>query len=198
MASESPTWVVLAGGRGARMGGPKVELELDGRRLIDHVIDAIPDEDEVIVVGPDIGFTRSVDTCVEQPRFGGPVAALAAALPRIRSPRFVLLAADMPRATPLARTLCALPQDADVLIPVDVDGRRQPMCSCWRTEAVRSAVAEMATVDGAPLHALIDRLSVGEVPVLDAVPLRDIDTPADLFAARAAPHGQGGGPQQAR
>jgi molybdopterin-guanine dinucleotide biosynthesis protein A len=184
MASESPTWVVLAGGRGARMGGPKPELELEGRRLIDHVIDAIPQDDSVIVVGPDIPIARAVDTCVEEPRFGGPVAALAAALPRIRTARFVLIAADMPWAVPLARTLCALPQDSEVLIPVDADGRRQPLCSVWRTDAARAAIARLAAVDGASMHGLLGFLAVREVPAAEPAGLRDIDTPGDLAAAR--------------
>lgn len=184
MASESPTWVVLAGGRGARMGGPKVELEIDGRRLIDHVIDAIPDDEQVVVVGPDFALARAVDTCVEEPRFGGPVAALAAALPRITSARFVLIAADMPWAAPLARTLCARPQDSDVLIPLDADGRRQPMCSLWRTDAARAAIAGLAAANGASMHALIESLSVREIPAADPTGLWDVDTPDDLAAAR--------------
>lgn len=184
MASESLTWVVLAGGRGARMGGQKAERALAGRRLIDHVIDAVPEHDPVIVVGPDIAFARAVDTCVEEPRFGGPVAALAAALPRVGTVRFVLIAADMPWAVPVAQRMCALPQDADVLIPIDADGRRQPLCSVWRTDAARSAIDGLATVEGAPMHRLIDALSVREIPADDPARLRDIDTPEDLAAAR--------------
>lgn len=186
MASDSPTWVVLAGGRGTRMGGPKVECELDGRRLIDHVVDAIPADDPVIVVGPALDLTREVRTCVEEPRFGGPVAALAAALPLIDTERFVLIAADMPWVVPQARSLLAHQSDDDVLVAVDADGRRQPMCSSWRTSSARSATVQLPAVQGASLHALMDRLTVREIPTGDAAGLVDIDTPDDLAAAHAA------------
>lgn len=192
MASDSPTWVVLAGGRGTRMGGPKVECELDGRRLIDHVVDAIPADDQVIVVGPALDLTREVRTCVEEPRFGGPVAALAAALPLIDTERFVLIAADMPWVVPQARSLLAHQSDDDVLVAVDADGRRQPMCSIWRTVRARAAIEELPAVQGASLHALLDRLAVCDAPIGDAAGLLDIDTPDDLAAARAARGGMAG------
>lgn len=192
MASGSPTWVVLAGGRGSRMGGSKVELELDGRRLIDHVVDAIPDGDPVIVVGPELELARPVRFCIEEPRYGGPAAALAAALPLIDTARFVLLAVDMPRAVPLALDLCRLDRDADVVVLLDAAGRRQPMCSCWRTESARSAMQGMGSIDGAPLHRLMASMSVAEVPAGEPARLADIDTPADLRAARVI---RGGAPQ---
>ena len=186
MAPESPTWIVLAGGRGTRMGGPKLELELEGRRLVDHVVDAIPADDRVIVVGPLHGFARGVETCIEEPRHGGPVAALAAALPLIRTDCFILLGADMPRAVPIAVELASVPHDADVVVAVDAEGRRQPMCARWRTDAARAAVASLPVVSGASLHALLDLLTVHEISAADPAGLRDIDTPDDLAAARSA------------
>jgi len=46
--------IVLAAGRGARMGSPKQLLELDGRPLLQHVIDAAaaaPLEGVIVVLG---------------------------------------------------------------------------------------------------------------------------------------------------
>lgn len=192
MAPDSPTWVVLAGGRGTRMGGPKVDCELGGRRLIDHVVDAIPADDPVIVVGPTLDLRRKVRTCLEEPRFGGPVAALAAALPLIDTERFVLIAADMPWVVPQALSLLAQQSADDVLVAVDADGRRQPLCSAWCTAYARTATAALPTVQGASLHALLDLLTVRDVPTGDAAGLIDIDTPDDLAAARAAHEGMAG------
>ncbi|MEU4744233.1 NTP transferase domain-containing protein, partial [Actinosynnema sp. NPDC023658] len=50
-----PSWaaVVLAGGRGSRLGGvDKASLVVDGRTLLDHVLDAVAAARQVIVVGP--------------------------------------------------------------------------------------------------------------------------------------------------
>lgn len=191
MASDPPTWVVLAGGRGSRMGGVKVELELAGRRLVDHVVDAIPAGDPVIVVGPPLEISREVEFCREEPAFGGPVAALAAALPRIGTDGFVLIAADMPWAVPIALDLIALRTDADLVIAVDHEGRPQPMCSWWRTVAAHAAIDSLDAVEGRSLMSLVDRMQSRRVMVDDPSALVDLDTPGDLAAARASREGLG-------
>ncbi|WP_275693401.1 NTP transferase domain-containing protein [Nocardioides sp. TF02-7] len=45
--------VVLAGGRGSRLGGfDKAGIEVRGRTLLEHALDAVVDAAEVVVVGP--------------------------------------------------------------------------------------------------------------------------------------------------
>jgi len=186
MAAVPPTWVVLAGGRAERMGAPKPDLDIAGRRLIDLVLAPIPAADPVIVVGPPMALDRPVRFCLEEPRFGGPVAALAAALPHVTSARLVLIAVDMPWATPLALRLLDADPRAMVIVPVDADGKRQPLCSVWRTEAARHALDAIGSADGVSMHRLLAGVDVIETVVLEAGPLRDLDTPADLRAAAAA------------
>lgn len=77
------TAVVLAGGRGSRMGGvDKPRIEVDGRTLLARVIAGIPTDVPIVMVGPmhDDAIARKVRVVREEPVFGGPVAALAAAL----------------------------------------------------------------------------------------------------------------------
>ena len=50
MAHESFAAVVLAGGRAARLGGfDKASIEIDGRTLLTHALDAVVDASEVVV-----------------------------------------------------------------------------------------------------------------------------------------------------
>ena len=81
------TVVLLAGGKGSRMGGVnKAELTLNGYAFRDRILLALISVPQIIVVGPTfkaenpkISFTR------EQPIGGGPVAAISAAIPLVRS-----------------------------------------------------------------------------------------------------------------
>src|SRR4029079_9730524 len=73
--------VVLAGGRGRRLGGPsKPEVVVGGRALLDHALAAVAAADRVVVVGPS-GLARpGIPRVLEDPPDGGPVAGLAAGL----------------------------------------------------------------------------------------------------------------------
>ena len=69
--------VVLAGGRAARLGGAdKASVEVDGRTLLAHALDAVIDAAEVVVVGEHVPTDRPVTFILEDPRYGGPAAAL--------------------------------------------------------------------------------------------------------------------------
>lgn len=73
--------VVLAGGRGQRLGGVrKPEVRVDGRALLDRVLDATGSARRVVVVGPAELARPGVRTVLEDPPDGGPVAGLDAGL----------------------------------------------------------------------------------------------------------------------
>lgn len=77
--------IVLAGGEGRRFeGASKPDVEVDGRRMIDHVLDAVAGARRIAVVAPpefDVGREdpRIVQT-MEDPPLGGPAAGVAAGL----------------------------------------------------------------------------------------------------------------------
>lgn len=196
--------VILAGGRGSRLGGAsKGDLEVGGRRLVDIAVSAAREAGaaRIVVVGP---VTVDAPTVVvrEEPPFGGPAAGLAAALPRVAAQRVLVLACDLPRAAELVALLLgnggqrregrhesardlADRLGADGRVVVDGDGRTQWLAGLYRTQAIRDAVATwgQANVDGLPVRRLLEPL--------DLAPLRDeegasadIDTPEQLATAR--------------
>lgn len=187
-----PAWtaVILAGGRSRRLGGAdKTRAEVHGRTLLDHILDDLPGEIPVIVVGAERPTSRTVLWCREDPEFAGPAAALAAALTHVATPRVGLLAGDMPDAVPVLLSLIGLDaQGSDAVVAIDAEGRLQPLCAVLACEAVREALAASPSVDGLSLRELFARMSVRGVPMGegDAVLLADIDSPADLDRARDA------------
>ncbi len=190
------TAVVLCGGAARRFGSDKTRTLLDGRPLLDHVLDGLPDDWPVLCVGEPRPTTRLVEWCREDPPGGGPVAAVAAALPHVRNEIVVVLGGDMPYAAEPATALAARltaelsaetgaePGDepgAGAVLGRDGDGRVQPLLAAYRTDALRATLPDPAA--GTPLMRLLDRLRTLVVPLPDGAAL-DVDTAADLERAR--------------
>ncbi|GAB3440966.1 hypothetical protein GCM10027517_16220 [Phycicoccus ginsengisoli] len=204
MPDTPVTAVVLCGGTGRRFGGDKTRAELGGTSILDHLLDGVPAGWTVLCVGDRRPTTRDVTWLREDPPGGGPVAALAAALPHVATPVLVALGGDMPYAAPAAPLLVArltaggtvadahgsgrgeaggdgTDPGVEVVAARDPGGRVQPLLAAYRVDALRAAVPEPAA--GAPLMRLLDRLRVEAVEVADPAAL-DVDTPDDLERAR--------------
>ena len=182
--------VVLAGGGASRLDGvDKMLVEVGGTRLIDRAVGAVAGADQAIVVGDPRPDVRDVRWVREDPPGGGPVAALAAGLALARSPRTVLLAADLPfvAARHVALLLDELGLDAsfDGVMFVDPHGRDQLLLSAWRTRRLRGALPTQTA--GAALRRVLAPLAVRRIP--GGQDLLDCDTPADLDLARRLTRG---------
>ncbi len=176
--------MVLCGGQGRRFGGDKTSADLAGRPILDHLLDDLPANWDVLCVGQRRPTGREVRWCREEPPGGGPVAALAAALPSVSSPVVVLLAGDMPYAGTAAAMLADRLAELDgveAVVGTDGDHRLQPLLGAYRAEALRRALP--GSPAGTPLMRLMDRLVVVTDPVGDQAGL-DVDTPDDLEQAR--------------
>jgi molybdopterin-guanine dinucleotide biosynthesis protein A len=164
--------VVLAGGRGSRLGGvSKPEVVVGGRALLDHALAAVRDAAQVVVVGPSSVARPGIRTVLEDPPGGGPVAGLAAGLAALSSPSdlVVVLACDVPRAGAVLPALrrAAAADGVDGARLVSADGRPQHLVAVYRTSALAAALARMATTSGASMRALLAGLNLTDVPDTD-------------------------------
>ncbi len=108
--------IVLAGGRGSRLGAPsKPAFVVGGRRLVDVALSAVGSARRIVLVGPGPA-PEGVLLAQEDPPFGGPVEAVSAgfaALPD-HADWTVLLACDLPGAEAgVTRLLSADPEPTD-------------------------------------------------------------------------------------
>ncbi len=178
--------IVLAGGRASRLDGiDKTALEFEGRTLLDLVVDAAHGSRRVIVVGTPPVSDR-YDTVREAPVFGGPAAALQAALSALDGSTaevVLVLAGDLPRVGGAIPRLLAhaaeMPPSVDGVIALDETGRRQYLTAVYRTRALRAAVA--GVVAGDSMRRVIDGLLLDEVPVPTGT-THDVDTWQDAEA----------------
>lgn len=186
--------VVLAGGAARRIGGvSKPVLEVGGRPMLHHVLDAVGDAAVRVVVGPaDLPLPDRVWRTREQPPGSGPVAAAAAGTALV--PRdtnlLALLAADLPFLTRDAVALlrsAATGDEVEGALYVDGDDRPQWLCGVWRAAALRPRLE--AAMPRAPLRDLLGplpaaRLRDGGTPSGRPPPWYDCDTGADLRHGR--------------
>jgi molybdopterin-guanine dinucleotide biosynthesis protein A len=134
----------------------------------------------VVVVGDPVPTTRPVTFTRENPRYGGPVAALLTGRDAFeRSPGMVaVVAVDMPRLT--HRTLRRLREavSGDGAVLVGPDGRRQ-LALVVRTERLDAVRPSHEAQHDMALHRLLAGLDLAEVPA-EGAEARDVDRWADL------------------
>lgn len=182
--------LVLAGGRGSRLGGTsKADVRLRGRRLLDHVLGAVSGAEATVVVGPDeVAVPADVRRTREDPPLGGPVAGIVTGLTLLtdgREPSAVtaVLACDAPflaTAVPRLLDVLAADPDADGAVLVDADGRPQWLSGCYRTAALQTALAGGDGQHRAVRRAFGD-LRLAHVPARGFEAL-DLDTWAEIEA----------------
>ena len=182
--------IILAGGRATRLGGaPKPLLRIGGVTLLQTAVDAAAAAGcrPIVVAGPAVGEDPRLTWVREDPPFGGPAAAIVAALPRIATAEVLLLAADLPRAREAAIAVlesAALAAPVDGLCLADESGRPQWLAGVYRTSALRRAAGRLAASGaGASMRDLLADLEIATVRA-PAGSTDDIDTWEDLEAAR--------------
>lgn len=196
--TERITGVVLAGGHGSRMGSPKASLLLNGRPLLDHVLDAIAlIANEIIVVRsalyplPAIHYAN-VEVLVDEAPDEGPLRALATAFGHTHTGLVVAVGCDMPFLNPnLMSRLVSLADGYDAVVPV-VETRLQPLHAVYRPAAAAIAAENALRTGERRVTGLLTRLHVREVERrewISADPTGtsffNINTPADLILAES-------------
>lgn len=197
--------ILLAGGRATRVGGAAKPLFAVGdRTLLQRAVDAACTRDAhpVTVVGPppprgtiESGNpARPVRLVREDPPFGGPAAAVVAALASWETSTTILpewtlvLACDLPGADAasarLVRDMMLLPPDTDGLCLADGSSRPQWLTGVYRTPALlRCAAALPDAGAAASVRALLSGLRIALVAA-PAEETADVDTWEDLSEAR--------------
>lgn len=182
--------VVLAGGRGRRMGGSgrKASLSLAGRPLIARPVEAIAAAcDRVAVVCKPSTQLPSLGTGVERwderEERRHPLAGLAFALERAGE-EVLVCAADMPFVGVEefgAVREAARGEPGESAVVAEAGGRLEPLLGVYRPSAL---AALRAAAEDARLTVVVERLE----PVLVPLPVervRSVNTPEELAAAEA-------------
>lgn len=180
---ESVAAVVLAGGQSLRFGSDKLAHPFEDSTLVGHLVDALPQDWEIVVVGPRRPFARPVTYTREDPPGTGPAAALLAGIRAAHArgaERVVCLPGDAPYGVGAARALLAALDRTDCCVGVDRHGLRQPLDVALRGAALTAFVAlDPVDLADASARRVINTFDPIEVELAEEW-LRDVDTPDDL------------------
>jgi molybdopterin-guanine dinucleotide biosynthesis protein A len=180
--------VILAGGQAARLDGvDKASVEIDGRTMLAHSLDVVMDAAEVVVVGEPVHTERPVTFTLENPRYGGPVAALLTGCDALlrTTPTVAVLAVDMPRLSPhTIRRLHDAADGHDGAVLVDPSGRRQ-LAFVVDRDRLGQVRPDHEAQHGMSIRALLEDLDLAEVGATGDEH-RDVDTWRDLLDIQEA------------
>jgi len=193
--------LVLCGGESQRMGRDKALLPLHGRSLLEGALAVLEPlcEEVWFASGPVPRYVAlgRLELCDRRPRGSGPLAALEAGLialrARGRGGYLALLACDMPGASSaLFRELAARAQ-SEGLDRCALAGARglEPLCAVYSDALLENVTAaldagdfRMRALERFPArHGALPRCA--ELELSDSALFRNLNTPADLEAARA-------------
>ncbi len=188
IAIERITALVLAGGRGSRMGSVDKGLQpFDGRPLIASVIDRIDPQVGTVLINANrhlacyAGFGRPViaDRVAGQP---GPLAGLHAGLAACETDYLVAVPCDAPfLPLDLVALLSASLDDGVDVAVAQTAARLHPVFCLMRRSVVDDLAAYLAA-DGRAVHRWIERLRYRAVSFDDERAFVNLNTIAELRA----------------
>jgi molybdopterin-guanine dinucleotide biosynthesis protein A len=135
---------ILAGGESRRMGRDKSQLLLENRTFTDRIAETLFQiTDSVTLVGSRQENSRYASVPDVFPAWGA-LGGLHAALAACRAEWAIVVACDLPFVTTeLFRHLNSLRDGHDAVVPLQPDGRPQPLSSLYRIETCLPRATEL-------------------------------------------------------
>jgi molybdopterin-guanine dinucleotide biosynthesis protein len=178
--------VLLAGGRGLRMGFDKRTLDVGGATLVERGVAALREVFSTVAVSlrteDDLDLAPTGCGVIYDEIPGSPLAGIASALAHFHEPIFVL-AADMPFAERAAiKEVVEAFDGVDVALPV-VHGQIEPLHAVYGRGCL-APIRELLSAGNHKIPDLYAKVRVAEVPFSTSALFFSINTPADLEDAR--------------
>ena len=194
-SSNIAGWII-AGGASRRMGKDKAALEIGGCSMIDLAARTLPSisEGRISIAGDRREFAPDLPAFPDMGAPGmGPISGLTTALANGNSEWIAVISCDMPFVTGEVFAILAshaLPKD-DAVVPIQHDGRPQPLCALYRRKPVLSKVRQLIETDDRSLRNLLSYLAIHYIPdsAFSVLPNAEnlffnINSPADYERAK--------------
>lgn len=184
-----PIGVVLAGGRGRRMGGAKAMVELRGKPLISYALEemaaALGDLAVLAKADTELPSLPGTTVWVEPQSHPHPLVGIRQALALAVGRAVLVCAADLPLVTAeLLRRLASAAGHGAPAVIASAQGRPQPLLGRYEPAALELLPDPEAAGDR-PLMEAVTAIGPRLLEVTDARTLFNVNTPDDLLQAAA-------------
>ena len=186
---------ILVGGQSSRMGTDKALLDLGGKSFVERVRGALA------AITTETSIVGAKEKCASWPKLRavedvhvkwGALGGLHAALAACRAEWAAVAACDLPFISgELFVRLASLRENFDAVVPVQMDGRWQPLCALYRAGVATERAAELIAQGERRPRALLDLINTRRVAFdeLRDLPGADrffinVNTPEDYANAR--------------
>lgn len=135
---------ILAGGASRRMGTDKSQLRIDGKTFTERIAETLLKvTDKVTIVGRTLDDSALPTVPDVYPQWGA-LGGLHAALSACDREWAIVVACDLPFVTSeLFLHLASLRMDHDAVVPLQQDGRPQPLAALYRIDPCRQRANEL-------------------------------------------------------
>jgi molybdopterin-guanine dinucleotide biosynthesis protein A len=187
---KNVTGLILAGGRGARMGGAdKGWVQVDGRPLVVSVVDRFAPQVGHLLISANRNLERyaALGTVVEDDvadangeRFAGPLIGVLSGLRRARTDWVAIVPCDAPNLpSDLVQRLASATLDTGAIAAcARVCGQLQPMFAVVKTNTVDQLASAISTGERA-MHRWLESLDAVAVKFDDAQAFVNVNTMPD-------------------
>jgi molybdopterin-guanine dinucleotide biosynthesis protein A len=157
---------ILVGGASSRMGQDKARLKFGDFTAVDLVADALHGvTDFVTTVGRLEANDSDLPNIPDLRRAWGPLAGIEAALRHATSSYSLIVGCDFPFVTAkLFERLMQSTEDADAVVPLQNDGRPQPLCAVYRVETCLPATEHALAGNEHSPRAVLDKVRTCHLP----------------------------------
>jgi len=195
---------ILVGGRSSRLGRDKAFVQLGGESLYERAATTLKQAfqgENITLVGSKKQQFGDTEPFLKYPVIydiypdRGPLGALHAALRNAASDWIAILACDLPfvSAKMLQRLTIFISDDHDAVVPVQPDGRFQPLAALYRVERCFTFLNEKLRKDNETpaLASVLEKLTTQAVPFAEISDIPgsenfflNINNPGDLENAQ--------------
>src|SRR5436853_5879453 len=187
---------ILVGGASSRMGSDKAQLKFGGRTGVELIAAALrPNVGTIRLVGSRgearLSPLQNVPDLYER---WGALGGIHAALDACQSAWAAIVACDLPLVTDelFARLSQFAQEPFDAVVPVQPDGRQQPLCAFYRRESCFAATDRLIASDEHTPRALLTSVPTRWVEFSELADLPNaehfffnVNTPADYERAKS-------------
>ena len=185
---------ILVGGASRRMGRDKAQLVLGGRRFVERIANELSFvASSVSLVGARNDFP-SLKNIPDVHEHWGALGGIHAALTAAETDWVVVVACDLPFVTTqlFAHLKNYADETVDAVVPVQADGRPQPVCALYRCGTCLPEIDKLVAAGEHTPRALLANVRTRYVEFVELCDLPaaehfffNVNSPADLKKAQA-------------